>query len=235
MKNNVETVQQDKKSVVDKVLDGIINDIIEGNIGPGDQLPTEMELCRQYGAGRNSVREAIKKLEAHGVVYIKRAEGTFVAETYNQKMLDPMLYNIILQKNSWKDFVELRSVIDIGTLEVIINNAQPGDKYNDLRKILLKMEEELYDDDPSVERIMELDTQFHSTIAARANNPQLVTITDYITRLTIPSRKKTLCEVIKKGDIENFIYLHRQMLDVVQKQQKDKIVQTVLEHYVYWK
>ena len=104
------------KSVVDQVMDGIISQIIDGTLHPGDKLPTEMELCKQFGAGRNSVREAVKKLQAYGILYIKRADGTFVSENYNQKMLDPMLYSIILQKNSWQEFVELRSVIDIGTL-----------------------------------------------------------------------------------------------------------------------
>mgnify|MGYP003044864313 CR=1 FL=1 len=98
------------KSVVDQVMDGIISQIIDGTLHPGDKLPTEMELCKQFGAGRNSVREAVKKLQAYGILYIKRADGTFVSENYNQKMLDPMLYSIILQKNSWQEFVELRSV-----------------------------------------------------------------------------------------------------------------------------
>ena len=65
------------KSVVENIIDKIISAIIAGELAPGDQLPTEIELCRDLGVGRNSVREAIKKLEAYGVVYIKRAEGTF--------------------------------------------------------------------------------------------------------------------------------------------------------------
>lgn len=121
-----------KKSVVDRVVDGIVSGIISGEFQPGSKLPTEVELCRQYEAGRNSVREAIKKLEANGVVYIKRADGTFVSETYNQKLLDPMLYQIILKKNSWKDFVQLRAVIEIGTLNVILENDPDEEKIRNL-------------------------------------------------------------------------------------------------------
>ena len=55
------------KSVVDQVMDGIISQIIDGTLHPGDKLPTEMELCKQFGAGRNSVREAVKKLQAYGI------------------------------------------------------------------------------------------------------------------------------------------------------------------------
>ena len=132
-----------KKSVVDRVADGIVSGIISGRFQPGSKLPTEVELCKEYEAGRNSVREAVKKLEANGVVYIKRADGTVVRETYNQKLLDPMLYQIILKKNSWKDFVQLRAVIEIGTLNVILENEPDQEKLKNQYRIQETMENAL--------------------------------------------------------------------------------------------
>ena len=35
----------------------------------------------------------MKRLQAYGILYIKRADGTFVSENYNQKMLDPMQHH----------------------------------------------------------------------------------------------------------------------------------------------
>ena len=64
-------------SVVDSVKDWITDQMIKGNLRPGSKLPTEAELSQRLGVGRNSVREAIKQMEAYGVLYIKRAEGTF--------------------------------------------------------------------------------------------------------------------------------------------------------------
>ena len=52
------------KSVVERVVDQITNAIINGELLPGDKLPTEPELCETFNVGRNSVREAIKILEA---------------------------------------------------------------------------------------------------------------------------------------------------------------------------
>ena len=66
----MEQEKQTVKSVVDQVVDGIISEIIDGRLTPGSKLPTEMELCQQFGAGRNSVREAVKKLQAYGILYI---------------------------------------------------------------------------------------------------------------------------------------------------------------------
>ena len=144
------------KSVVDQVMDGIISQIIDGTLHPGDKLPTEMELCKQFGAGRNSVREAVKKLQAYGILYIKRADGTFVSENYNQKMLDPMLYSIILQKNSWQEFVEMRSVIDIGTLNIIIQRNDITSFLPDLYRTFGELSAEMHSPEPSVDKVLEL-------------------------------------------------------------------------------
>ena len=88
------------QSVVNKIVDNITNAIINGELNPGDKIPTEAELSESMGVGRNSVREAIKVLEAYGVVHIKRAEGTFVSQEYDSRMIYPVLYGIILQKDS---------------------------------------------------------------------------------------------------------------------------------------
>lgn len=223
------------KSVVESIIDRIVSAIIEGELKPGDQLPTEMELCRDLGVGRNSVREAIKKLEAYGVVYIKRAEGTFVSEKYNHKMLDPMLYGIILKQDSWQDLIELRRVLDIGTLYVVIGHSCTKEEIDGLRQVVETMNKVMSAESPSVTAIMDEDTNFHMQIAKITNNEQLVNITDYITRITIPSRRKTIKRVLESGGIEHFIELHEQMIQVIEKKQYDQIGRAVLDHYVYWK
>ena len=229
-----EEVQQGK-SVVDQVMDGIIRQIISGELVPGGKLPTEMELCRQFGAGRNSVREAVKKLQAYGILYIKRADGTFVSETSNRKMLDPMLYSLILQHNSWKDFVELRAVIDIGTLNIIVQRTDINSFLPELYRTYGELSAELHSPEPSLERVLELDMKFHSRIAGAANNPMLETITEYITLLTLPSRRETTRKVMESGEIDNFVELHRRLLTVIERHQTEEIVRAVQDHYVYWK
>ena len=229
-----EEVQQGK-SVVDQVMDGIIRQIISGELVPGGKLPTEMELCRQFGAGRNSVREAVKKLQAYGILYIKRADGTFVSETYNRKMLAPMLYSLILQHNSWKDFVELRAVIDIGTLNIIVQRTDINSFLPELYRTYGELSAELHSPEPSLERVLELDMKFHSRIAGAANNPMLETITEYITLLTLPSRRETTRKVMESGEIDNFVELHRRLLTVIERHQTEEIVRAVQDHYVYWK
>lgn len=226
--NNVNTV-------VDRVVNGIVNEIISGRIKPGDKLATEAELSQQFGAGRNSVREAIKMLQAFGVVYIKRADGTYVSSSYDKKMLDPMLYSLILQPNSRNDFVDLRAMIDIGVLNVIV---QRKDLSNFLPGIYLTFGEltaELHAEHPDPDKVIELDNCFHSKIASAAQNPMINTMVEYINRLTLPSRTDTTCSVIESGGIEDFVALHRELINVIEERRVNDITKVVYDHYVYWK
>ncbi|MDO4961593.1 MAG: GntR family transcriptional regulator [Eubacteriales bacterium] len=236
---NTNTITTDKTtnkstSVVDNVLDSIVNEIISGELSPGDKLPTENELSLKYGAGRNSVREAVKKLQAYGILYIKRADGTYVSDSYNQKMLDPLLYSIILQKNSLGSFVELRTVIDIGILNLIIQRKDITDFLPGLYRTFGELSAEMHSEHPDAARVMELDNKFHSAISDAAENPMITTFAEYISRLSQPSRYATTERIIRSGNIEHFLELHRQMISVIEAKRTENIVKVVKDHYVYW-
>jgi GntR family transcriptional regulator len=51
-----------------------------GELAPGQQLPTELELREQYSASRNTIRDAIKWLTSNGLVETRPGQGTFVIE-----------------------------------------------------------------------------------------------------------------------------------------------------------
>ena len=52
--------------------------IVDKQLKPGDPLPSEAELATQLDVGKTSVREALRRLEAHGVVEVRRGKGLFV-------------------------------------------------------------------------------------------------------------------------------------------------------------
>ena len=56
------------ESVVQQIIDSLVEAMIRKELKPGDQIPTEMELAERLGVGRNSVREAIKILVYFGVL-----------------------------------------------------------------------------------------------------------------------------------------------------------------------
>jgi GntR family transcriptional regulator len=62
------------------IADDLQQQIEAGLIGAGSQLPTELELREQYGASRNTVRDAVRWLITRGLVQTLPGKGTFVME-----------------------------------------------------------------------------------------------------------------------------------------------------------
>jgi GntR family transcriptional regulator len=61
-----------------RIADSLRQAIEDGQLGGGDQLPTEQELAETWGASRSTVREAIRVLATRGLVEARPGQGTFV-------------------------------------------------------------------------------------------------------------------------------------------------------------
>jgi GntR family transcriptional regulator len=64
-----------------RIADAIQQQIDDGKLGRGEQLPTELELREEFKASRNTVRDAIKRLVNLGLVETRPGQGTFVTAT----------------------------------------------------------------------------------------------------------------------------------------------------------
>lgn len=64
-----------------QIAEDLLRQIEAGELPPGAQLRTELELREKYEASRNTVRDAIKWLITRGVVETRPGQGTFVVET----------------------------------------------------------------------------------------------------------------------------------------------------------
>ncbi len=101
------------KSVVQIIIDRLTGAIIEGELKPGDKIPTEPELAEELQVGRNSVRKRYGFCSIW-VLEIRRPEGTFVCNGFSTQIINPMIYQVILQKEgSYDDLIGLRKIIEM--------------------------------------------------------------------------------------------------------------------------
>jgi GntR family transcriptional regulator len=68
------------------IAEDLRKQISSGTLEQGSQLPTELELQTRYGASRNTIRDAIKRLTGQGLIETRPGQGTFVTEK-----LDPFV------------------------------------------------------------------------------------------------------------------------------------------------
>jgi len=69
-----------RKGLADVIGDQLRESILKGEVDPGDRLPPERELAASFGTNRNTLREAIRALEAQGLVRARQGDGVRVQD-----------------------------------------------------------------------------------------------------------------------------------------------------------
>ena len=73
--------------VSDIVVEKIERSILEGTLKPGQRLPAERKFAQQMGVSRPSLREALQKLSARGMLVARRGGGTTVTKSLNPLLM----------------------------------------------------------------------------------------------------------------------------------------------------
>lgn len=102
-------------SLAQSVTEQIIAMISEGRIRPGDRLPSELELMRQFGVGRSSVREAVRSLALIGVLDRRPRRGTTVVSPL--KDLPALEVKDAIAEWALRDLFEARALIEGHAIE----------------------------------------------------------------------------------------------------------------------
>lgn len=223
----------ENKSVVDRIIDRLTKAILARDLLPGQKIPTEAELCESMRVGRNSVREAIKIMVAMGVLVIRRSEGTFVTEGFSERMLDPMIYGLILSGGDSHSLIELRKLFDTGLFQLAIQKRTDAE-VDALTAALAEMTR-LVDSHPTESAMLEEDIRFHRLIGAMARNPLADKISVVIERLTLPSRTYAVRTFIERGEYDGFIRKHHDMLKVLADRDAAAVGKVIDDHYSHWK
>lgn len=105
-------VRAKPRKLSDVILDELETMIIEGSLKPGQKLPPERELATQFDVSRPSLREAIQKLEAKGLVTRKQGGGTFVNNNILTGLSDPLFELMSKNSESQFDLLEFRHGIE---------------------------------------------------------------------------------------------------------------------------
>lgn len=151
-----------------QVMEGIQQLLADGTFAPGDRLPTEAELARSFGVGRNSVREAVRQLEMLGVVEVRQGEGTFARRLDAASVVEPFRAILALSATSTRQVLEFRRLLEPGIAALAAEHATPA-QIGELEAVMdRKLALQRSDDAASV---LEQDLDFHLTLAAATANP----------------------------------------------------------------
>lgn len=137
--------------------------IIERRLPSGAVLPTEPELMTLLGASRNSVREALKALQAMGIVEIRHGFGTYVGPMSLAPMVEGLAFRTVAGHHRGEDslleLLELREAVETGLISRLAGRLPERD-LAELDSLVDRMEEEA----ARGAGLAETDRAFHATL-----------------------------------------------------------------------
>ncbi|MBO0896204.1 FadR/GntR family transcriptional regulator [Arthrobacter sunyaminii] len=200
-------------ALTDDAITKIKDMIIGGQLSPGERLPPEKELSEQLGLSRNSLREAVKALEAVRVLDVRRGDGTYVTSLEPRLLQESTAFMVDLHADtSLVELFEVRRILESSAAGIAAGRITAEE--------LGRLEEDISAVDPaSVEDLIEHDLRFHEGIADAAGNGYLSGLLAGLNSRTVRARiwrglteqdavERTLAEhrgivaALRSGDVE---------------------------------
>lgn len=116
----------ERTNVPDLIFEQLKQAIIAGTWVPGDSLPPEKQLAGDFGVSRMSVRTALAKLQAFGLVEVKMGEGTFVID-FDPSVLLRGLGSLFAKPKNALEMIEFRKALEIECIKLGFKRADGHD------------------------------------------------------------------------------------------------------------
>lgn len=180
-----------KFRVYEAVIDQIREMINGEDFPPGTRLPTERDLANTFGVGRPAVREALKILDAVGILEIRPGSGIYVREQKAAKDEQSMALSLLVGMSDLVSLLELRRVLEVGTARIAAQRATDADiEY--LREAYSRLEWQVKNQRVGAAE----DYLFHYAVAQATHNRAIIKVfsatTDLYRDALIRSRSQSL-------------------------------------------
>lgn len=152
------------------IVDQIKVLIRDGSLAPGDRLPSERDLCQRFGVSRVTVREALRVLEATGLVTIRVGAhgGAFLTAPTTDRVGEGLADLLSMSVLTAGEVTEARKIVEIGALPLIVERATDDDI-----DALFKLVEEGQAAVDQGAYTVDISARFHIRLAECAHNTAL--------------------------------------------------------------
>ena len=210
-----------KDKISNQVFDQLLLQIIEGAWAPKTKIPSENELSSVLHVSRVSIRSALEKLEALGLIETRHGEGSFVRKLSADSYMNSLLPMIALDKVDLLDVMEYRKIIECGIMALVVENALPAD-IETMNSIITAMEKT--QDDQTAFAVE--DMRFHVELARIAGNSILIKVQEILGSIL----RSSMIDIVPVVGTDNGIYFHKKILEAIEAKDKQKAESLMKSH-----
>ncbi len=215
--------------ISDEIVGQIKHLISEGKLRPGDRLPPERDLIKEFGVSRPSLREALNSLVATGFLEVKQAKRTYVKSLTSGTMRDPLSLLIRADAQKIFDLVEVRKAMEAWGAFRAAERASEEDVQR-LGKIIEEMSVALKNEKPWEKQ----DADFHLAMAQATHNTiqihMMSTISDLLREYMAAIFSSTFTDGTKA---KKLFRQHHQIFNAIKTRSPEKARERMLTHLDY--
>jgi DNA-binding FadR family transcriptional regulator len=155
--------------------------VLEGELAPGQKIPSERQMCAKFSVSRAAVREALKVLQARQLITTKHGSGSFVADIISQPGPEsPFIQLYFDHTRTLYDLYEVRQQLEGQAASLAAQRATQKDLYL-IEKAYLKIADNCSDNRVSN------DQAFHKAIVEASHNSVLIHVLASLEQLILHS------------------------------------------------
>jgi len=156
--------EQPDTRITARLIGRIKNLIAAGTISPGSKFPPERELAKEFGVNRASVRQALKVLEIMGVLSQHVGDGTYLSQSAESILNEPLDFLVLLDDLSQHELFETRLMMEPELAARAAERAAAED-LSALRNAIFAMERS-----KTTRERLDADMAFHEAIFRASGN-----------------------------------------------------------------
>ena len=222
-------VKQPKIS--DVIVDRMEEMILEGTLKPGQKLLSERDLAKQFEVSRPSLREAVQKLAAKGLLVSRQGGGTYVSEEIGGSLVDPLLELFKSHPEAQYDLLEFRHALEGVTAYYAALRSTEADKAA-IKESYLVLQS--CHDKKEFDEEVAADVDFHLAIAASTHNMVLLHMMRALFGLLKQHVGDNLQNVYPKPGYRQKIHdQHAKLMDAIFSGEPDQAQRAAHDHLAY--
>lgn len=157
------------------IADRMQEQIVNGNLKPGDKLPSTKELAERFQVGRSTMREALSALKAMGWIDIVQGEGCYVRIIDPESIPIPEFDALLMSRETILELMEARKALEISNASIAAEKRTEADLAA-FEQVLRRMEAHLGNDEEGEQA----DIEFHLILAEATHNSIMVRLLESI-------------------------------------------------------
>ncbi|WP_214106179.1 FadR/GntR family transcriptional regulator [Acrocarpospora catenulata] len=204
--------------------------ILSNELQPGEMLPPEAELARQFNVSRTTLREALRTLTSqHLITKVPGARGGNFVQSVDYRLLGAVMSESVenllaLGTVEFDEVADARQLLEVPSVQLAAVNR--GEEELKRLQEIVERQKTASVDDPE---IPELDRAFHTLIARAAGNRVLASLVEALHHATEPVHYLELSPEVGRETVLQ----HQRILRAIEQQDPAAGEEAIIEHLTY--